>query len=82
MSMKSPGDLIICAGDMKFGMYVLKHNTKLVTFCFFENSPYIMKGRANKMVARSDATKIKDFLDLSPNDTASFNFIQKNEMLV
>ena len=80
--MKCPGDLNICAGDTKIGMYVLKHNTKLVTFCFFENSPYIMKYCANKISARSDVTKFKDFLDLIPNDTFNFDFIQKNEMLV
>ena len=80
--MKCPGDLNICAGDTKFDMYVPKHNTNLVTFCFFENSPYIMKYRDNKMAARSNVTKIKDFLDLIPNDTFNFDFIPKNKMLV
>ena len=82
MSLKCSGDLIICARDMKFGMYVLKHNTNLVTFSFFDNSPYIMKYRANKMAVGSDVTKIKDFLDMIPNDTVNFDFIPKNKMLL
>ena len=65
---------------MRIGMNVLKHNANKRTFCFFENSPYIMKYRANKMAARSDVTKIKDFLGLIPDDTVNFNFILKNEM--